>query len=31
MDEILQGIVDVFQDNPTMLDGGSRADTPSTL
>ena len=31
MDEILQGIVGVFSDNPTILDDDSRAETPSTL
>ena len=31
MDEILQGIVSVFLDNPIIPDGGSRADTPNTL
>ena len=31
MDEILQGIVGVFPDNPTLPDGSSRAETPSPL
>ena len=31
MDEILQGIVGVFLNNPMIPDGGSRAETPSTL